>query len=127
MTVWDWICGRKNVNTFDAEGLRAAVELIKQFEGATFLVKDACLRYAVYDYSEMQAFLTSLPTEFTFRSQIKTYNDRSGRSHLKITLKGSIGLCSQFNRYNLLNRTYVILASSCDNNQVHIANEAKSE
>lgn len=124
MNIWDWICGRKNVKMFHSEGLRAAAELIKQFEGATFLVKDGGLRYTVYDYSEMQAFLKSLSQEFTFRSEIKTYNDRSGHMHLHIIIKGSVGLCSQFNRYNPLNRTYLILASSSNTNQIQIANKA---
>jgi hypothetical protein len=127
MSLWTLLCGIKNVNAYDAEGLNAVAENIEAFRYSSFLVRDGGWKYTVYDYSQMQSFLMSLPQEFVFRSEIKTYNDRSGHMHLHIILKGSVGLCSQFNRYNPLNRTYVILATSSGKEPIQIANKAQSE
>ena len=112
MNMWDGICGRKDVQIMHSEGLQGANGLIGNFKDRTFLVRGGGLGYTVLDYSGIHGFLNSLPPQYVFRCQIKTFSNRAGIQNARILIKGSVGLCSQFNRYNPLDLTYLILTSS---------------
>jgi hypothetical protein len=112
MNIWDGICGRKDVQTMYSEGLQGANGLIGNFKDRTFLVRGGGLGYTVLDYSGIYGFLNSLPPQYVFRCQSKTFSNRAGIQNARILIKGSVGLCGQFNRYNPLDLTYLILTSS---------------
>jgi len=110
MNLIDWLVRRQAVECSKGEGLNLAVRTVEEFKGRTFRCRDKKSRYSGISSEEMRRFiLEELPDYYNYTTKVKKYIDRKGIPQAEIEIMGNIGLSTQLNRYNPLNRTFYIM------------------
>lgn len=106
----DWLAGKKSVECSEGEGLNLAIQTVEEFEGRTFRCRDKKSRYSGISSEEIRRFIQEeLPDYYNYTTKIKKYIDRKRIPQAEIEIMGNIGLSTQLNRYNPLNRTFHIM------------------
>ena len=67
------------------------------------------MRYLDIPAAEITRFIQEeLPGYYSYTTKIMTYTDRASTPHAHIEIRGTIGIRGELNRYNPLDRTFII-------------------
>lgn len=101
------------VRSAESEGLGSVFETVEQFKDRTFKVRARGIRASHVPIEEVKRFVQEeLPGYYTYTTRIAVYRDRRQVCHVRIEIKGWIGLCRQMNRYNPLDITCSVRTES---------------
>ena len=100
---------RTLVGCRDSEGLGAAIETAETFKERTFKVRGHGIRASHVSADEIARFVRAeLPAYYTYATRVENYIDRREVPHVRVTIKGWIGLSRRMNRYNPFDLTCII-------------------
>jgi len=103
MSLQTRLTGKKELVCTKAVGVNIALEILKEFEGRTFTIKEGLYLYHAVPTVDLHNFIqTKLPGYYNYETNLKTYTDRTGKRQVKIKIEGHIGFYNQLKRYNPL-------------------------
>jgi hypothetical protein len=109
MFLLDRLRGHTSVERTESEGLGSALERVGMFKGRTFKVKGHGIRASHVPIEEVARVIQEeLPGYYTYTTRTETYMDRRRVRHVRVEIKGWIGLSRQMNRYNPFDVTCTI-------------------
>ena len=113
MFLLDRLKGHTLVESTESEGLGPVLETVEQFKDRTFKVRARGIRASHVPVEEVRRFLQEeLPGYYTYTTKTVVYEDRRQVHHVRLQIKGWIGLSRQMNRYNPLDITCTVCTES---------------
>lgn len=109
MSLLDRLKGHTSIECAELEGLGPVLETVGLFRDRTFRVQARGVRASHVPIEEVERFIREeLPGYYTYTARTRAYTDRHQVRHVRLRIKGWIGLSRQMNRYNPLDITCTI-------------------
>jgi len=108
----DRLAGRKDVQQEEGDGLRLAIQTIKEFADRTFSFQETQPDSGIPSDELIRFIQEDLPTYYNYTTKVKKYVDTDDIAQAIIEIRGTIGVSKRQKRYNPLSRVFHIKTES---------------